>query len=346
MINSKDFIHYNEFFSKIKKLSESNQLPSKEFILETSQKINSILKNEIQNYREPILNSDNIPGGLLDFTKVEKKDVIVIPDLHARKDLILKILNYKVENESIFDLLVQRKIYIIFLGDILHSEGNKKQRWLDAYKEYLADNIFSDSMVCEMIDGLSSLLQVMLLKVYFFENVHILKGNHENIKNETFNGNFSFHKFAQEGQMVYEFMIKQYGSDVVQSIYEYENLLPLCAVFENIMISHAEPIKYFSKEQIIDYVLNPDVIEGLTWTANDTAQSDCVQKMLDENCVSFEDDSKNMKKKYITGHRPIKQKYILRQNGCLVQIHNPYKIQFAYIKKENSFNPDLDIIEI
>ena len=74
---------------------------------------------------------------------------------------------------------------------------------------------------------------------------------------------------------------------------------------------------------------------------NDQNGTQMWQKMLKENCIE-----NDIEKKYITGHRPVKTSYGLRQNGFLVQIHNPRKMQFAYIEREKGFNPDSDIIEL
>lgn len=356
-MNSAIYKEKSKVLKEIKSLAISCKLVSKKKLLDLLNEVNFILQNEITFFRSAVSEIDSIPGGLLDFSANSTSNgelngaidfgnadsifTIVVPDLHARKELIYNLLNYKIDDKSVFELLCQNKVKIIFLGDILHSEGNQKQRWLFAYEEYEKGNSLSNAMTEEMIDGLSTLLQVVKLKITFPSSVHCLKGNHENIKNETGNGNYAFHKFVHEGSMVLDFILDKYGKKVLHSISEFENLLPIAAFFDNFILSHAEPCRYFTREEIIDCVLDSSVIEGLTWTKNDDAEDGCVQKMLKANCQKNE-----VLKKYITGHRPIKGSYGLRQDGFLVQIHNPRKMQFACIENNKGFNPDFDIFEL
>lgn len=325
---------------KIKALSKTSKIVSKKELFSLCKETIEILQQEITSYRKSVDEIDGMPGSLLDFTKEKKLDLIIVPDLHARKELIYRLLTYSVENstKTIFDLLCEGKIRIVFLGDILHSESPEKERWFEAYEEYEKGNMTSEAMTQEMTDGLSTLCQVLLLKKNFSEFVHCLKGNHENIKNECANGNFAFHKFVAEGAMVLDFIVEHYGAKCVDLISQFENLLPLAAFFENVITSHAEPKREYLKEEINSSVLYSDVVYGLTWTKNDEAQEKSAELMLKKNCIK-----NKIEKKYITGHRAIRGLYNLRANGKVVQIHNPLVMQAVYIKSEKGFNPDEDI---
>lgn len=325
---------------KIKALSKAKKLVSKKELFSLCNETVEVLQNEITSYRKQVEEIDEMPGSLLDFTKEKKLDLVVVPDLHARKELIYRLLNYSGVNstETIFDLLCEEKIRIVFLGDILHSESPERERWLEAYDEYENGNMVSEAMTEEMTDGLSSLCQVLILKKQFPHLVHCLKGNHENIKNECANGNFAFHKFVAEGAMVLDFMVEHYGAKSVELISQFENLLPLAAVFENVITSHAEPKREYSKSEINSSMLNPDVVYGLTWTKNDEAEEKSAELMLKKSCPK-----NRIEKKYITGHRAVRGLFNLRADGKVVQIHNPNAMQAAYIKAESGFNPEEDI---
>ncbi|MGN0740877.1 MAG: hypothetical protein ACI4LX_11970 [Treponema sp.] len=343
-MNLQTDLQKNNVLSEIKKLSKAKKTVSKDRLLSFCSEAVSVLKNEVTDYRSAIAGTDDIPGGLLDFTGRNDCDVIVVPDLHARKELIYRLLScsaFEETPQTVFDLLCGQKLKIIFLGDILHSEGLCKERWQKAFLEYDSGNAVSDAMNEEMADGLSVLMQVMLLKSSFPESVHCLKGNHENIKNENANGNHSFYKFVLEGSMVFDFMFEKYGIETIEKISEFEYLLPLACFFDNFIVSHAEPLECYSREKIINSALYPDVIEGLTWTRNGQVKIMSALEMINENCAK-----NDMEKKYITGHRPVREKYALRQDGVLVQIHNPYRMQFAFIKNKTAFNPEKDIIEL
>lgn len=343
---------------KIKALSKAKKIVSKKELFSLCKETTVVLQNEITSYRKSVEEIDGMPGGLLDFSKEKKLDLIIVPDLHARKELIYRLLTFvpdfcrngneiRINEEiagqvnstkTVFDLLCEGKLRIVFLGDILHSESPEKERWLEAYEEYENGNMVSEPMMQEMTDGLSTLCQVLILKKYFSQHVHCLKGNHENIKNECANGNFAFHKFVYEGAMVLDFMVEQYGAKSVELISQFENLLPLAAIFENVITSHAEPDKQYSKSEINSSVLNSDVVYGLTWTKNDEAEEQSAASMLKKNCAK-----NKIEKKYITGHRAVRGFYNLRAGGKVVQIHNPLAMQAVYIKAGCGFNPDEDI---
>ncbi|MBQ0162850.1 MAG: metallophosphoesterase [Treponema sp.] len=337
---------------KIKALSKAKKIVSKKELFSLLKETTELLQNEITSYRKEVAEIDGMPGSLLDFTKSKKLDLIVVPDLHARKELIYRLLTYSPEanaktdkddgransTKTIFEMLCEGKLRIVFLGDILHSETLQKERWYKAFEEYEKGNAVSQAMTDEMTDGLSTLCQVLILKKAFPESVHCLKGNHENIKNECANGNFAFHKFVYEGDMVLDFMVEHYGVKSVELISQFENHLPLAAFFENVITSHAEPKREFSKSEINSSVLDPDVVYGLTWTKNDEAEENSALDMLKKNCVK-----NKIEKKYITGHRAVRGLYNLRADGKVVQIHNPVQMQAAYVKDGKEFNPDEDI---
>ncbi|MCR5613720.1 metallophosphoesterase [Treponema sp.] len=368
----------NDILDKIKFFSENTEPVDAELLLETAQKVNEVLREEVSLYRPHLSDVDFVPGGLLDFsshngemqvgacgagstdgadekTSVDfpdgPRDVIVVPDLHARKTLIYKLLCANAPDASekasadtsktIFDRLKEGSLMLVFLGDILHSEGTQKERWAFAYQEYLDGNICSEEMTSEMADGLSTLMQVMLLKTAFSKSVHCLKGNHENIRNESGEGNFAFRKFVEEGTMVFDYMSEVYGKKVIDQIASFEKHLPLVCVFDNFILSHAEPRRAHSRQEIIDSAVDFEVILDFTWTANGEACSKSAEKYFDELCPD-----NGIKKCFITGHRPVKENYALRQDGDVVQIHNPYKMQYAYIKAHSGFNPEKDIIEL
>lgn len=331
-----------KILDKINALSKSESPAPKKELLSLCNEVTEILSSEVTDYRKPVSIMDEIPGGLIDFTGAAGFDYVIIPDLHARKELICQILTYPVleDGKTVFDCLAMGKIKLFFQGDILHSESREKKRWLDAFDFYKKGNCVSEPMKMEMTDGISVLMQVMTLKKYFPENVHCIKGNHENIKNVDEDGNFSFGKYVCEGSMVRDFIIEYYGEKVLNAISAFEHSLPLGIFFDEGIITHAEPKKFYTREDIIDSPVNTDVIYGLTWTKNDEAEDGSVQKMLDLI------NSTCKKKKYIAGHRPVKSKYALRQNGDFVQIHNPVVNQFVFIKNGKDFDPESDIIVI
>ena len=157
------------------------------------------MENEDESYRPK--NDDEKCGSLIDFQN-EDRLTLVVPDLHARPDFLLNILSADVrkiinENESdflfcgtentegaesgktVFEMVQNDLIRLVFVGDILHSENNRI-RWYQIEEEFEQKQYSGEKMCIEMGEGLSLLFCLCELKSKFPKNIHILKGNHEN----------------------------------------------------------------------------------------------------------------------------------------------------------------------
>ena len=331
---------------ELRKLLTDNNLPSHNDLFELSEAVSSILEEEKTSYRKKA--DDDQVGGLLDFQE-DDIPLVVIPDIHGRRQFILDIINYKLPKDfvgksmTILEALDKKLLRLIFVGDILHTERNTKERWLDALDDYLEGIYSGEAMKDEMIDSLGAWCAVFLLKRYFPELCHVIKGNHENILNATKNGDYSFKKYANEGAMVKAFVEDFYGDDIVYLIHCVESSLPLAMVGKYCVVSHAEPLKTYTKEQLVNGVGKADVVEGLIWTNNGDAEEGSVEGVI-RNLSNNSDISDYM---YLGGHRCVKDgNYKLRQNGLYVQIHNPAKENICLIYNNRKFNPDLDIVGV
>lgn len=341
-------------------LSKHERLPSKKKLLDEAKKALFVLTTEPASYRERIPGTD-IPGGLLDFrgTAVGAKGAggltcalptIIVPDIHARPDFIYNILNLDLKKiaalhgfssgAKVIDALEENKIRVICVGDILHAEGRARERWEKAYAAFEGGVYDSAFMREEMREGFAALIAVMTAKFLWPENFHCLKGNHENIANERGEGNFPFRKFAYEGRMVLEFTRLVYGEEVLNAIYDFEKALPLCACSDNFFASHAEPLDFYSRDDLVCASLDPQKVYGLTWTANDEAREGSVAKILKALCKP----RKGIEARAIGGHRPVPQNYLERQGGLYVQIHNPKLQNIAVVMPDKTFDPKTDII--
>lgn len=325
-------------------------LPDHDYLFSVADSAASVLENEICSYRPA---SDfNTLGGLLDFSGGEKLPLVIVPDLHARSYFLRNILNFTLPESfscseinggktgiSVFQALEEDKIRLVFVGDLLHSELRGRLRWMEALKDFDRGNYNGESMTAEMSEGLTLLSMIMELKIAFPANVHILKGNHENIMNVRGPGDFPFRKFANEGEMVKDFMVSVYGDDVLMVISCFEKNLPLAAVFPECVVSHAEPARAFSRQELINGMDSDEVILGLTWTENNAAKDGSVKKMLES--LTEKPDSL-----YFGGHRPIQGNYSLRQNGKYVQIHNPDRQNIVLVYKDRPIDLDANIVQV
>ena len=336
------------FLEKLHTLSLGSSLPEYSYLMELSDNVCSVLETENPAYRP--LSKNKVPGGLIDFTGEEpqKLPVIVVPDLHARAFFLYNILRFTLPADFLADgkqctviqALEQKKLRVVCAGDLLHSELRGRDRWIEAWNEFLRGNTSGPAMTQEMMEGLSLLCMTMELKCAFPEFFHVLKGNHENILNKTGNGDFSFCKFANEGEMVKLFMEEKYGDEMLYVISCFEKSLPLAAAFPECIISHAEPLRAFSRQEIIDGLKNGETVKGLTWTENNKAKAGGVEAML----CTLTGRKDFLNARYIAGHRPVKENYALRQNGYFVQIHNPDRQNIALVHADRVFNPEKDIV--
>lgn len=287
--------------------------------------------------------ADGRPGGLVVLDG--SLPAIVIPDIHARPGFVWKVLQARpllLEGESVLEALCASRCQLVCVGDYFHGEGRVRQRWQKAFLEYSADFRRSPAMDAEMAESFAVLRMLGLLKLRFPRGVQLLKGNHENVANESGNGNHAFGKYAYEGAMVALYVEIKYGLALLDAVADFEKSLPLAAVAPRFVISHAEPALAFNREDIIEYRSNDEVIYGLTWTADGGAEEHSVGDSLD----SIIEDSYRTGALWFGGHRPVEGRFKLRANGEYVQINNPDRYVMAALPADRPADPERDIIDV
>ena len=168
-----------------------------------------------------------------------------------------------------------------------------------------------------------------------------LKGNHENIVDTDKNGNHPFRKYADEGEMFYQYFTHRFGEEFTTRYARFEESLPLCAVGKRFMVSHAEPRCFHDAESIINARRNSRIVEDFTWTGNGDSEEGTVERMLDTYLPDVPDAL------YFGGHRPVAQTYSLRASNRYVQIHDPASSQIAFVSPDRpfDFNTDMRSVE-
>ncbi len=313
------------------------QIPSGPAYIKKIEKIREVLRLEKGPCRPANLNRE--AGGLI---YLKNLPTVIIPDLHARMNFFLHILFFKPDgNKTILEKTAAGELQIVCAGDGFHSELRGFERWRKAFEEFRGGFLLHRYIDSEMRESLGLMEMVFEMKTRFPEHFHFLKGNHENITNENGKGNQPFGKFVYEGDMVAVWVEKTYGKAFLRNYYHFEKQLPLLAVGRNFLISHAEPARFYPPDMIINSSSNPDVIYGLTWTANDASEQGSVQKMLNHYIPDKKSDPY-----YFGGHRSIRGLYNLRAEGRYVQLHNPSKFIIALINKEGDIDLKSDIYEI
>lgn len=331
------------------------QLPSHDYLFDLLDKVTTILEQEINEYRPS--DSQGNPGGLVILDNDYPS--IIVPDIHARPQFVKNILNFNLpkkysnlppkekKSETIYSLLQQGMINCICVGDAFHTERTY-QRWELIQKEFDQGIVDGPYMKEEMTECLSTFCALLNLKKEFPQNFYFLKGNHENILNVNHDGDRSFYKYADEAQMVKDFIANYYGEDILYLISVYEKLLPLVAKTKKAVISHAEPALVLNKDDIINIRQNPKNLYSLIWTKNDEVQEETAIEIIKslfppEELVEKKGDKNIL---YFTGHRPVKQVYELRQQGRVVQFHNVEAQRIAVVTANKRFNLEKDFFDV
>ncbi len=330
-------------FQDIKNILTSASLPSYDRFFEILNDASECLENEKTDYRAG--GAGGHGGSLLDFHN-DELPLIVIPDFHARPYFLLNILEYQIfEDANVFEAVAAGRLRLLSVGDIMHTERGTRERWAAAHVEFLKDIFTGPAISAEMQDGLSLVCALLELKKAFPAYVHILKGNHENILNETGGGDFSFMKFVDEGEMCRCFVQEYYGDDILYLMNCVEKSLPLFYFGKRCSVSHAEPARAFTRQELIDAKIYEDVVRGLIWTGNGEAEErsarETVQNLFDntEGCIP-------KGYLYLGGHRPVQGNYKVLQDGFYIQIHNPGKQNIAFVHPDRKFDPEKDFIEV
>lgn len=327
-------------FQKIKSILTSGSLPSYDYFFQLLNETSECLENEKTEYREKA--SDGKCGFLLDF-HTDEKPLVVIPDLHARPYFLMNILEYPIfEGTSVFEAVAEGQLRLLSVGDILHTERGTRDRWAAAQAEFHREIYTGPAISAEMQEGLSLLCALLELKKGYPGFVHILKGNHENILNETGGGDFSFRKFVEEGEMCRCFIQEYYGDDILYLMNCIEKSLPLFYFGKRCSVSHAEPARAYTRQELVNAKSNEEVVRGLIWTGNGEAEEKSarltVQNLFDTRVPKGY--------LYLGGHRPVQGNYKVLQDGFYIQIHNPGKQNIVFVDPKRSINLENDIIGV
>ena len=328
-----------KFKDELKQLMLSKKVDSLKKIRNNLEETVHILVNENPLIRLP--DNHGLPGGLVLLNP--EIPVVIVPDLHARREFLYKVLMWKTpEGRSVLERLGNHSIQVLCLGDGFHAEKRGYFRWINSYEEFQTNFRRHKNMDQEMCESLGLMEMVMMLKKRFPNQFHFLKGNHENIRNEEGRGNHSFGKFVYEGEMVKQWVLKFMGEEFINEYAEFEYLLPYMAVGYNFMASHAEPLDYYPPEDVINIQDDDEMKDGLTWTQNDRSFPGTVEKYLRYYRMEFD----RPLYRYLGGHRTIQGKYKLRADDLYIQIHNPDKMQIFYADPSEVPNPDEHIFDV
>jgi predicted phosphodiesterase len=189
-------------------------LPPK-MALDSIRAVNNLLK------KEPFrpTNNQKLPGGLIEIST--KTSPVIIGDLHAKVDNLLKILS---EN-CLLDCLRLQTATVVILGDAIHSENVQEM------------DQFETSVI--MMD------LIFRLKLTFPDNFFYIRGNHDSFSPEINKNGFL------QGELFEEALRKMRGEEYVQEMKKFYDRLAYVISSNDFFCCHAGPPRGATKRKEI-----------------------------------------------------------------------------------------------
>ena len=266
---------------------------------------------------------------------------MVIPDIHAQRDYLVRAMEHEVNGEKVFDLLKQGKMNLLILGDGMHSEARGQMRWRTAEHDHMSGQKNSPAMRDEVVESFGTMKMVMDLKSEMGDHLVYLRGNHDDIDGayQKFCGNVG------ESTLMHDWVKNHYGKDLVDKWVAFEESMPLVAKGTGFVASHAAPGTALQREEIERR--DDRAFKVLTWTDNTAwdehgAKRDIFGRNL-EAVGGGEFD------RWLVGHRKVSgANYRGQFDNALIQI-NPTDAEgfvVAMIGADGKFDPNTDTFKV
>jgi hypothetical protein len=270
------------------------------------------------------------PGGGLIRLRSDLR-TLVIPDLHARKDYLVRVLRHRDPKTGTrySTLLARGQLQVVVLGDAMHSESRGAARWRRAAREPLGR-----SMRQEAAESLGTMKLIMDLKAAYPDRFHYLKGNHDNILDESRGGNWSVAKFATEGALMRDFVQHRFGRAFLDRWHRFESMLPLVAVGNGFVLAHSGPRRVIREDAI--ETRQSSAVDNFTWTDlthSSRHQARIAARQLQE--LGVPDGF------FLAGHRPAKR---VRRQGRFYQFNNEDQMYFAVLEPGKHLDLSSDVL--
>ena len=180
--------------------------------------------------------SDGRPGGLIEFSKSEKREFIVIGDLHAN----LRNLNAILEDAGNLEKVRQNKAVLLFLGDAVHNDKSGFTYAMDSSIEIM-------DIIVGLIDE-------------FPNNVVYLLGNHDSFAPE-------LSKLGiQQGLIYHEALLQARGKQYVSLMQELYDALPLFVIHRSFLAVHAGPVRGgITRNELVNARHFDNIMWQMTW---------------------------------------------------------------------------------
>lgn len=288
---------------------------------------------------------------------------LIIPDLHARKEMLLAVLKMRIAEGSfagkqVFALLAQGHINVVCLGDIVHSET--RSHWVINLDGEWTPELLDK----EMVRSLGTGAMIMYLKLQFPEHFYCLRGNHDDMAEELGRyGKFVGVKRDEQDELVLvdghpvltgnkgeSTIVKEWilartgwGQEFLDAWTQFERALPLLAQGAYYVMSHTLPNIPISESALCA----PDKLReiSLELTSNRKINREAIEGTLDGLGL------RDRVQRWFYGHTPVPSeknggKYEEDLDGLAIRLNNSKKYVFASVPQsgdERRFDPIRDV---
>lgn len=205
-------------------------LLSPEQALANVRQVNDILRKEPHR----LTDSASQPGGVIDLPG--SLSPIIIGDLHARLDNLLRILS----DDGFLPALNAAQACLVFLGDTIHPEGDQDLEQMDS--------------------SLLMLDLILRLKAAFPANVFYIRGNHESFGANIGKGG------VPQGALFRRRARELRGPDYEAALADFFELLPYVVKSRGFVACHGGPPRRpTSLQQLIDIRMHPHLAQEIIW---------------------------------------------------------------------------------
>ena len=288
---------------------------------------------------------------------------IIIPDLHARREMLMAILSAQIvggplASKKVFELMQEGRMNVVCVGDIVHSE--ERSNWVIN----LDGEWTSELLDKEMVRSLGAAAMIMYLKLQFPEHFYCLRGNHDDMTMEL----GPFRKFvgvkrnergelvrvggrpvftAEKGEsgIVKDWVLDRagWGQEFLDAWVQFDHALPLIAQGSYFVVSHTLPIVPVTKELLCDANRPHEITLGLTSSRGNNLMA--IEETLENLGL------KERVERWFYGHTPVScavngGKYQEDLDGLVVRFNNPQSHVFAYVPVSDAqrrFDPTNDV---
>lgn len=228
-------------FDKIAKVAEKGTKTKIKKAVDNIQEAKKKLKTAINNLEKwPDNNrppdSRGKPGGAVFFPDNDKREYIIVGDLHGNYHNLEAIL----ECSGNLEKMKQDEAVLVLLGDLVHDDR--------------------PGHAIEMESSLQIFSNVVDLMISLPQNVIYLLGNHD-----TFSSKLSKRQVLQ-GKLFHESVLAAYDKEYADLMQKFFDSLPLVVLHPHFIAMHAGPIRGgCMKEELIDIRHYDDYLFQITW---------------------------------------------------------------------------------